>query len=63
MRTERTFPVREGAFQGASNAPHLVTAVAVTPANAADGEVTARLVQERRKLIGQAPAQVLGDTA
>ena len=48
---------------GASDEPHLVTAVVVTPANVADGDVTARLVQERRELTGQAPAQVMGDTA
>ncbi|MHB1629733.1 MAG: IS1182 family transposase [Bacilli bacterium] len=46
-----------------SDEPHLVTAVVVTPANVGDGDVTARLVQERRELSGQAPTQVMGDTA
>lgn len=41
----------------------LVTAVVVTPANTADGEVLDDLVQERIELTGQAPRQVMGDTA
>ena len=41
----------------------LITAVGVTPANAADGAPLPDLVGERAALTGAAPAQVLGDTA
>jgi len=41
----------------------LITAVAVTPANAADGTPLPDLVVERAALTGTAPAQVMGDTA
>jgi len=46
-----------------SQEARLVTAVVVTPANVADGDVTARLLTERETLTGQVPAQVMGDTA
>lgn len=41
----------------------LITAVAVTPANAADGAPLPDLVVERAALTGATPAQVMGDTA
>lgn len=41
----------------------LVTAVLVSPAHVADGEMLAALVSEREGLTGHAPAQVMGDTA
>lgn len=41
----------------------LITAVAVTPANAADGTPLPALIVERAALTGAAPAQVMGDTA
>ena len=41
----------------------LVTAVVVSPANVADGDMLAVLVTEREALTDQAPAQVMGDTA
>jgi hypothetical protein len=41
----------------------LITAVVVTPANAADGAPLPALVVERAALTGAAPAQVMGDTA
>lgn len=41
----------------------LITSVVVTPANVGDGDVTAALVQERMELTGEAPKQVMGDTA
>ena len=41
----------------------LVTAVVVSPANGADGEMLPALVTEREALTGEAPRQVMGDTA
>lgn len=42
---------------------HLVTAAVATPGNVPDGAVLAELVAERRELTGQAPRQVMGDSA
>lgn len=42
---------------------HLVTAAVATPGNVPDGDVLAELVVQRRELTGQAPRQVMGDSA
>jgi transposase len=46
-----------------SGEARIITATAVTPANVADGDVAADLVQERMELTGVAPKQIMGDTA
>ena len=46
-----------------SEGAHLVTAALATPGNVADGDMLAELVAQRRALTGEAPAQVMGDSA